>query len=287
MSAKRITYLVWCWWCALILPAHGQNMQQLETIKKIKNNEITFGTWVYLKDPTITEIMARAGFDWLILDMEHGVMNEEIVQNLMMPLNGSKCVPLVRPYKNDVDVIGKVIDTGALGIIIHLVNTPEEAERGIKACYYPPKGNRGMGYARLTGFGQREQEYLKIANEAMLVVIMIETRKGVENIEKILDVPGIDVVLVGTFDLAADLGHLGQFEHPAVLEAKKKVEDACKRRRIPTAAWANDRQGIEQAIKHGAHFIELGGDADFIWQSSERLIKAGLEAKQEARKKSN
>jgi 2-dehydro-3-deoxyglucarate aldolase len=285
MCATRNSCLALFLFSCLVLPALAQNAQQLETIKRIKNNEVTFGTWVYLKDPTITELMARAGFDWLILDMEHGVMNEEMVQNLMMPLNGSKCVPIVRPWKNDADVIGKVIDTGAMGIIIHMVNTPEEAEKGIKACYYPPRGNRGMGYARLTGFGQREHEYLKIANEAMLVVIMIETKVGVENIEKILAVPGIDVVLVGTFDLAADLGHLGEFDHPAVLAAKKKVEDACKRRRIPIASWANDKKGIEKAVQAGAHFIALGGDADFIWQTSEKLVKDGHEVKRGAGKK--
>lgn len=284
MSARRLSWSTLFLFGFLVLPALGQNPQQLETIKRIKKGEITFGSWVYLKDPTITELMARAGFDWLILDMEHGVMNEEMVQGLMMPLNGSKCIPIVRPWKNDVDVIGKVIDTGALGIIIHLVTTPEEAEKGIKACYFPPKGNRSMGYARHTGFGQREQEYLKVANEAMLVVIMIESKKGADNIEKILDVPGIDVVLVGTFDLAADLGHLGQFEHPAVIETKNKIEDACKRRRIPVAAWANDQEGIEKAIKDGNHFIELGGDADFIWQNSERLIKAGGQAKRRVAK---
>src|SRR6058998_988578 len=119
MRAKRISCSILFLLSFTVLPLLGQNAQQLETIKKIKNNEITFGTWVYLKDPTITELMARAGFDWLILDMEHGVMNEEMIQSLIMPLNGSKCVPIVRPWKNDVDVIGKVIDTGAMGIIIH------------------------------------------------------------------------------------------------------------------------------------------------------------------------
>jgi len=197
-------------------------------------------------------------------------------------LNGSKVVPIVKPWKNDPDVIGKVIDTGAMGIIIHMVNTPEEAERGIKACYYPPKGNRSLGYARLTGFGQKQNEYLKIANDAMLVMIMIETRKGVQNVDKILEVPGIDIVTVGTFDLAADLGHLGHPEHPEVVAAKKLVEEACRKRRIPMAAWANDKKGVEQAIKDGIHFIELGGDADFIWQNSERLLKAADEAKRQA-----
>ena len=277
MRVRRIaTILLWVTSAAFAL-AQAQNQMQLETIKKIRRNELTFGTWIYLKDPAITEMMSHSGFDWMIIDMEHGILNEDLVQSLIVPLIDTKCVPLVKIYKNDLDIINKVLDTGIQGIVVHMVSTKEDAEKAVKACKYPPLGRRDMGYARAQGWGQKEKQYLKIANDAMVVVIIIETKEGVQNIDEILEVPGIDVVAVGEFDLSAALGVLGQIDNPLVLNATRRVEEACKKKNINFASWANDKAEIEEAIKRGSNFVELAGDADLIWRGSESLLKAARE----------
>ena len=187
---------------------------QFETIKRVKNNQVTFGAWVYLKDPAVTEMIADAGFDWVIIDLEHGNLNEDLAQALMVPLKGTKCVPIVRIVSLDSDLIKKVLDTGALGIMVPQVQSADDAKSVVRAVRYSPQGARGMGYGRANGWGQRAKSYYQDANDSTLVVLTVESKQGVDNIDEIVAVPGVDVIFPGTYDLSGSLGVPGQFGHP-------------------------------------------------------------------------
>jgi 2-keto-3-deoxy-L-rhamnonate aldolase RhmA len=256
----------------MISPTYGQNAMQLQTIRRIKTNQITFGAWIYLKDPAVTEMIAEAGYDWVIIDMEHGNLNEDLAQNLMVPLKGSKCVPIVRLPSRDVDLIKKVLDTGAMGIMVPLVESAEHAEQVVQAVKYPPAGIRGMGYGRAEGWGQKALTYYRQANETTLVVLTVESTKGVENINQITKVSGADVIFAGTYDLAASLGLPGQFDHPLVIEGTRKMLDACKKSNITFGCDASTCQAIHAKLNEGAAFIALTVDTDLVWQGAEKLL---------------
>jgi 2-keto-3-deoxy-L-rhamnonate aldolase RhmA len=191
---------------------HGGTLaaKQLETIKRIKNNESTFGAWIYLKDPAVTEMIAEAGYDWVIVNMEHGNLNEDLAQALIVPLKGTKCVPIVRVFSKDSDLIKKVLDTGALGIMVPQIDTKQDAEKVVRAVKYPPQGIRAMGYGRAERWGQKAESYYQQANDFTLVILTVESKEGISNIQEIVNVPGVDVVSPGTYDLSGSLGVPGQ-----------------------------------------------------------------------------
>jgi 4-hydroxy-2-oxoheptanedioate aldolase len=265
-----MTLLVW-----LLVPllAYGQNSKQLETVKRIKNNEAVFGSWIYLTDPAVTEIIANAGYDFVIFDLEHGRLDESISYNMSLALGDSKCIPIVRVAANQTDQIKKALETGALGIMVPFINNREEAEMAVKASKYPPEGNRGVDYGRGQKWGKDTQTYYNTANNMIAVILIVDTKEGVENIDSIVDVSGIDVILPGVYDLSGAYGVPGQTNHPLVLEAVEKIVKACKKREISIAAFATNREAIEKKMRQGARFIELTVDTDLIWQGAERLLK--------------
>lgn len=245
---------------------------QLETVRRIKSNQLTFGAWVYLKDPAVTEMIAEVGYDWVIIDMEHGNLNSDLAQNLMLPLKGSKCVPIVRIFNHDPNLIKKVLDTGAMGIMVPKVESKEEAEGIVRAAKYPPEGIRGMGYGRAELWGLRTIPYYRQANETILVVFTVESKKALENIEEIVKVHGVDVIFPGTYDLAGSFGFPGQLNHPLVLEGKSKMLAVSKRHNVNFGSDASTRREIQARLEEGSRFIALTVDTDLIWQGAEKLL---------------
>ena len=263
----------------------AQSSEQMEIVQKIRDNkEPTFGTWLYLKDPAIPEMFADEGFEWFLIDMEHGNLDEDMIQTLILPLKNSGCVPLVRVPKNDRHQINKLLDVGIMGVMFPWVDTKEDAERAVKSVKYPPLGYRGMGYARAQGWGARWNEYVADANESTLVILIIESKEGVENVDEIVEVPGIDAILTGTWDLAGNLGLIGQFDHPKVLEGKDKIQQACARKNIAFISWASDEKSIRDAIAEGSNMVALEGDVDVIWGSARRLMRDARRATGKANK---
>ena len=167
--------------------------------EKLKKGQPVIGTFVSLGHPDVTESLSRLGFDFLILDGEHAPMGLETMQMMMQAMNGSNCTPVVRPQWNDMVIIKRVLDIGAHGVLVPWVNAKEEAEYAVRACKYPPEGLRGCGPRRAALF---DPDYLKTANDEVLVVVQIETREAVRNIDDILSVKGIDACYIGPFDLS-------------------------------------------------------------------------------------
>ena len=208
----------------------GRKMNKNSSLKsKLRNKQLTVGSWITLGHSSVAEIMAKAGFDWLTVDMEHSAITLHEAQQLVQVIELSGCVPLVRVGANDANLIKRVMDAGAHGVIVPMVNTKEDAEQAVGAVKYPPQGFRGVGLARAQSYGANFEGYQKWNKTESIVIVQIEHIKAVENLEAILSVEGVDAFIVGPYDISASLGVAGQFDHPEMTSALSKVLDTAKR----------------------------------------------------------
>lgn len=197
--------------------------------EKLHQNELTLGTWVTLGNAGIAEIFAGSGLDWVTIDLEHSVIDMTQAENLIRTIELKGAAPLVRLSSNDPVQIKRVMDAGAHGIIVPMVNSTEEAEAAAAAMYYPPRGNRGVGLARAQGYTTGLQEYMTQLAERAILIPQVEHKDAVDNIDAILANKEVDGVFIGPYDLSASLGVPGQFDHPKMLEALTTVEKAVRK----------------------------------------------------------
>jgi len=193
------------------------------------NNEQTYGSWITLANPLIPEIMAEAGFDWLCIDMEHSSIELRDVLPLIISIENNQMVPLVRVGENNANLIKRVMDAGAYGVIVPNVNSAAEAIAAVNAVKYPPVGTRGVGLYRAQGYGKTFNEYLEWIEKESIVIIQIEHIDAVKNIDEIFSIPGIDGFMIGPYDLSGSLGKPGELEHPLVNDAINIVLEAGKK----------------------------------------------------------
>ncbi len=191
---------------------------------KLKKKQLTIGSWITFAHPAIAEIMAKAGFDWLAIDMEHSVITIREAEELIRVIDLCGVVPLVRLSANDSVQIKRVMDAGAYGVIVPMVNSALEAEQVVMSVYYPPKGRRGVGLARAQGYGASFDRYLVWVNREVVVIVQVEHIEAVNNLESILSVEGVDGFIIGPYDLSGSLGIPGQFDHPLMKEAMGRIE---------------------------------------------------------------
>ena len=176
--------------------------------RMLKEGKKTAGAWLQIASPFTAEIMSQAGFDWLIIDMEHGPGDILTLISQLQAMNGTGVVPLVRAPWNDFVAIKRILDAGVYGILFPYVNTKAEAEAAVRACKYPPEGIRGVaGSPRAAGYGQNPKEYLTRANNEILIITAVETPEAVANLDEILAVEGLDGIFIGPMDLAASMGY--------------------------------------------------------------------------------
>jgi len=233
---------------------------------KLQNNQLTIGSWITLGSPNIVEIMAQAGFEWLTVDMEHSVITIDVAQKLIQVIDGCGVVPLVRVGENNPNLIKRVMDAGAYGVIVPMVNTREQAEAAVKAVKYPPVGTRGVGLARAQGYGFDFDDYAATVNDESVVIVQVEHIDSVNNLEDILSVEGVDGCIIGPYDLSGSLGVPGNFAHPDVLAALKKVENVCEKMNVPLGMHViePDYELVIDNVKKGYTFIAFSLDSLFL-----------------------
>ncbi|NOY80140.1 MAG: 2,4-dihydroxyhept-2-ene-1,7-dioic acid aldolase [Kiritimatiellaeota bacterium] len=241
----------------------------------------TFGTWIQLGHAGIAEVLATAGYDWIAADCEHTDIDVRGFTEVARGMYGRGSVPMVRVRENDVLAIRQMLDAGARGVIVPLVNSAEEAGAAVAAAKYPPAGVRGFAFSRMNDWGVRFDEYCRQANRDIAVVVMIESRRAVECIDEILAVDGVDGVFIGPYDLSGSFGIPGQTDHPTVKTACAAVRDACVRHGKSAGIHLvrPTSEGIARTLAEGFTFIALGVDTVFLGQAA----RAALDA---ARKKS-
>lgn len=201
--------------------------------QKLAANQVTIGSWITLAHPAIAEIMARAGFDWLTVDLEHSVITVREAEELIRVVALCGGTPLVRLSGNDADQIKHVMDAGAHGVIVPMVNSRADAERAVAAVHYPPRGSRGTGLARAQGYGTSFSDYRAWLEREAVVIVMIEHAHAVENLEPILAVDGVDGFIIGPYDLSASLGRPGDFANPEMVKAIERIRSVGRKLRKP------------------------------------------------------
>lgn len=192
------------------------------------NKNISIGSWITLNHLSIVEIMADAGFDWLCVDMEHSVTDYFDAEKLIATIQAKGLIPYVRVGENNPGNIKRVLDAGALGIIVPMVNSKEDAAKAVNAVKYSPEGKRGVGLAQAQNYGFGFEEYAKDINKKTKVIAQIEHINTIQNLEDILSVDGIDGTIIGPYDLSGSLGKPGKYEDSDVREALNRYEEIAK-----------------------------------------------------------
>ena len=247
----------------------------MKNFKDLLTKKSVLGSWVTLANPSIAEIMAQAGFDFLVIDMEHSALTMTDVQNLVMAIQGQGVIPLVRIGNHDPDVIKRVMDTGAQGIIAAMVNNAQQAKQVVAAVKYPPTGNRGVGLARAQGYGFDFQKYRDESKRQTTVMAIIEHHEAIRNLESILAVDGLDGTLIGPYDLSGSLGYPGEFERPIVKDAIQIYEQTCKKLKKPMGFHIvqPDQAKIRLYRKKGFKFLALGIDTIFLGLKCREVLR--------------
>lgn len=245
--------------------------------EKMRRGEASVGSWMSMAHPSIAEILSMAGYDWVVIETEHTAIDVSEVLRLIIAIEQRGAVPLVRLAWNDPIQAKAVLDSGAAGVLVPMVNTKADAELAVNMTKYPPLGFRGVGLARAQGYGENFDEYVKNANQDSLLIVQIEHKDAVANIEEILSVPGIDGTFIGPYDLSLSLGIPGQIRHPDVVAAKKKVREATIARGLVAGVHfvqpSTAAEDCKQAIAEGYRFIAVGTDILFLGDSARTLQK--------------
>ena len=251
------------------------SQRSLDLKKRWKKGEVTYGAWIGLADPFVAEIMAGAGFDFLLLDAEHGAHTLATLPTTLMGFTGSPTVPIVRAPWNDPVFIKQVLDAGMDGVISPMIANVEECQAFVSACKYPPEGTRGFGPWRASDYGRDINDYSESANESLIVMPQIEDVEAAKNADDILAVPGVDAVLIGPTDLSGTAGVLRQFDHPAVVKGVDQIISAAAKRGIPACMGVagGPEKGAELA-RRGATMILTTEDGDLLAVGAVEAIKA-------------
>jgi 2-dehydro-3-deoxyglucarate aldolase len=248
---------------------------------RLSKGDLTIGSWITLGHPSIAEIMAAAGFDWLVLDMEHSVLELSEIQTLIQVLDGKQCPSIVRLTSNHPDQIKRVMDAGATGVMVPMVKSAEDARAAVQSVYYPPRGQRGVGLARAQGYGSSFQKYRSWLEENAVIVAMIEHVDAVNSIDEILAVDGIDAYIIGPYDLSGSMGRPGDLDHPDVQSAIARVLEAGHRSGKPGGIHVIEpnQDELQRRIAAGFNFLGYGLDIrilDSVCRSHMKSIRERL-----------
>jgi len=230
------------------------------------------GTMLTLPSPSVAEILADVGFDWLFVDGEHGPLEVPEVLAILQAV-GDKIPCLVRVAETAEAPIKRMLDLGATGIIVPQVNTAEQAADIVRWARYSPLGSRGVGLARAHGYGRKFKEYVETANERTVVVVQCEHIDSVNNLEAIVRVPGVDAVLMGPYDLSASLGKMGQLDDPTVVAAMNRITTVCQAANMPLGYFGVTASAVQPLIDQGYTLITSGVDTLLLGHAAGQMLK--------------
>lgn len=237
-------------------------MRVHETKARLAAGECVYGCFTRYPDAGIAELVALQGFDFLVFDAEHGTVEPRDCEGLVRAAELRGPLPLVRVPANQPHVILRYLDTGALGVHVPLVGSAEEAEAAVRAVKYPPRGSRGLAGVRAASYGTVPLDaYTAGANAATLVVIQIETRGALEQVDEIAAVEGVDVIFVGPTDLSQAFGLTGQTSHPRLEEAYDAIAAAVAASPAALGVLVGDEAGAERWQERGARYIAVTIDS--------------------------
>ena len=255
------------------------SQRSVELKKRWNQGEVTYGAWLGLADPYVAEIMAGAGFDFILIDAEHGAHTLATLPTTLMAFNARSTVPIVRAPWNDAVFIKRALDAGVDGVISPMIANVEECRAFVRSCLYPPDGVRGFGPWRASDYGRDVDGYAATANASIIVMPQIEDVEAARQAGDILAVPGVDAVLIGPTDLSGTAGVLRQFDHPKVTEGVEQIVAAAAKRGIPACMGVPlpADEGAQLALR-GARMVLTTEDGDLLAVGAAQALAAGKAA---------
>ncbi len=239
----------------------------------IAKGELQIGLWCSLCSNIAVEVVAHSGYDWLLLDTEHSPNELPAVLSQLQAAQTGTASCIVRPAWNDLVLIKRFLDVGAQTLLIPFVQSPDEAKRAVEATRYPPKGVRGItGSGRASRYG-RVKDYLKNASSEICVLVQIETREALAQIEAIAAVDGVDGVFIGPNDLSASFGHIGNWGHAEVQDALKDAVTRLKKIGKPAGILTPNEEEAKRFIEWGYTFVAVGADLGLLAKNADALAK--------------
>lgn len=246
-----------------------------KTLKqKLSSNTLAVGGWIMIGHPAVAEIMARAGFDFVVIDTEHSAITTQGAEDLIRACETGGAPALVRLTNNDENLIKRVMDSGATGVIVPLVKTAADAKAAVDALHYPPRGSRGVGLARAQKYGADFAAYQKWLAEEAVCIVQIEHIDAVKNAREILSVDGVDGYILGPYDLSASMGTPGDFTNPDFIKAKDEVQKIGDELGKPGGLHLvePDEEQFKALIDGGSKLIAYSIDTRIIDTASRRAV---------------
>ena len=250
--------------------------------QRLREGKVVVGYWLTLPSPSVAEIMGSLALDWLLVDLEHGPIGWETLEDMLRALRGTPVVPLVRVPSGEPPVLKRALDRGPLGVVVPLVSTAEEAERVVAACRYPPQGIRGVAGSRASGYGATLAEYFAAWNREVLVACQVETVEALQRVDEIAAVDGVDVLFVGPNDLSANLNRWRDLEYEGFREALNRVLAAARRHGKAAGVMCTGPEDALARVDQGFRFVALGSDARLLAAAAGRAaqqLREGLAAR--------
>lgn len=238
--------------------------------EKLKNNELTIGTWITIGHPSVVEILASANFEWMVIDIEHAAIDFSMVQTLIATIQANGMKALVRVSKNEEVVIKRVLDSGADGVVIPMIKSKEEAMQAVDFVKYPPIGKRGVGLSRAQNYGIGFEAYKEKLNSEIVIIAQIEHIQAVHHLEEIISTEGIDGIIVGPYDLSGSMGKPGDYNDSDVVEALEQIKTICFEKKFPLGFHViqSDHQKMKEKTDEGYTFLAFSLDFFFLGDSA-------------------
>lgn len=240
---------------------------------RLQNGEIAVGIFSKITDPAVAEICGTAGLDFIIIDLEHGPASIETAQNLIRAGELGGAAPIIRVALNAEDQVLRALDIGVHGVQVPQINSQEQAKKLVEYSRFGPMGKRGMcRYVRAAQYTQREaKEYFSSANEEVLVIGHLEGKEGLENIDDILQVDGLDVIFIGPYDLSQSLGIPGQVDSPVLLEKMQNITEKCKKKDKLVGTFVEDYSLAQKWINAGVTYIAFSVDVGLLYNTLHQI----------------
>jgi len=246
--------------------------------ERIQRGHLCIGTNVTLADQTVAEALCGT-LDFLWIDMEHNPLTLMDVQGHIIATKGTDTTPIVRIRSNDPNLIKQVLDIGAAGVIVPMIQNAKDVRLAVAACRYPPEGIRGYGPRRPSNYGRSDgPTYCREANKLVLCMVQIEHKDALADLDAILDVSGLDGIVVGPMDLSGALGHMADPGHPEVMKAIERILTKARESRIMVGiAIGNDPDQAAYWIQNGAHWVSLGCDYTYMLETAQQIKQSILD----------
>lgn len=258
-------------------------MRENTSLEAWRRGEQTIGCWLSLANTYSAEAISRLGFDWVCVDLQHGMIDYTDLAQMLPAISTSKATPLVRVPWNEPYEIMKVLDAGAYGVIVPMINNREEAALAVAACRYPPQGNRSFGPIRGALYGGKG--YAVEANDTLACIAMIETKDGIDNVEEIVQTPGLDAIYIGPADLALSMGLPVSGDQPQAehLQVVKHIRDVCKANKVAIGIHTSSLEYAQKYLALGFNFVTLGSESGHMTKNAATELAAARGTQEEQR----